>query len=44
MRVRWGYGSFHMAFDEEVGAVGSADAYLEQKMALLADFLREHDS
>lgn len=42
--VRWGYGSFHMAFHEEVDAVGSADAYLEQKMALLGDFLREHDS
>jgi hypothetical protein len=42
--VRWGYGSFNMAFDEELDAIGSADAYLEQKLAFLADLLKEHDS
>ncbi len=42
--VRWGYGSFQMAFDEELDAIGSADAYLERKLTFLADLLKEHDS
>ena len=41
--VRWGYGSFHMAFDEELDAIGSADAYLKQKLAFLADLLKEQE-
>jgi hypothetical protein len=42
--VRWGHSSFNMAFEEELDAIhGSSDAYLEQKLAFLADLLKEHE-
>jgi hypothetical protein len=43
--IRWGRGDFRMAFEEEVDRrYGSAEAYLEDKMAFLARLLQEQEA